>query len=158
MKLSNPLKAILFILGCEAAGMIGTIFTIPAIDSWYSTITKPALNPPSWIFGPVWTTLYALMGIAAFLIWQKGIEKKEVKNALYVFGLQLVLNMIWTPVFFGLHNPGAAYGIIIALWISIVWTIIKFYKISRIAAYLLIPYLLWVSFASYLNYSIWTLN
>lgn len=158
MKLPNPIKAILFIIGCEAAGIFGTIFTMPSITSWYSTLTKPALNPPNWIFGPVWTTLYALMGISAFLIWQKGFEKKEVKKALAVFLLQLVLNMIWTPVFFGLHNTGVAYGIIVALWISIIWTIIKFYKINRLAAYLLIPYLLWVSFASYLNFSIWTLN
>lgn len=158
MKLSNPLKAAIFIIGCEAAGMIGTIFTMPAIPTWYSTITKPALNPPSWIFGPVWTTLYALMGIAAFLIWKKGIEKKEVKSALYVFGLQLILNMAWTPVFFGLRNPGAAYIIIVAMWFSIIWTMIKFYKLNRVATYLLIPYIIWVSFAAYLNLSIWMLN
>jgi tryptophan-rich sensory protein len=158
MKLSNPLKAAICIIGCEAAGMIGTVFTISAIPTWYSTLIKPALNPPSWVFGPAWTTLYALMGIAAFLIWKKGFEKKEVKSALRVFGLQLALNAIWTPVFFGLHNPGFAYFIIVALWFSIIWTMIKFYKINKTATYLLIPYILWVSFAAYLNLKIWTLN
>ncbi|MCX6735199.1 MAG: tryptophan-rich sensory protein [Candidatus Peregrinibacteria bacterium] len=158
MKLSNPLKAAICIIGCEAAGMVGTFFTIAAISTWYVTLTKPALNPPNWIFGPVWTTLYALMGIAAFLIWKKGIEKKEVKSALGIFGLQLILNMIWTPIFFGLKNTGAAYAIIVAMWFAIICTMIKFYKINRTATYLLIPYILWVSFAAYLNLSIWLLN
>lgn len=158
MKLSNPLKVAICIIGCEAAGMIGTFFTISAISTWYSTLIKPALNPPNWIFGPVWIILYALMGISAFLVWKKGFEKKEVKSALATFGIQLALNAIWTPIFFGLQKPGIAYFVILALWCSIIWTMIKFYKINRTATYLLIPYILWVSFASYLNFSIWMLN
>ena len=118
------------------------------------------------MFGPVWTALYALMGIAAFLVWRNGWEKKEVKLALGVFGIQLFLNAIWSIIFFGLHgstwltinNLGWALVDIVALWLAIVWTIAVFYKISKPAAYLLVPYLLWVSFASYLNYSIWVLN
>lgn len=158
MKLSNPLKVAICIIGCELAGMIGTFFTISAISTWYSTLIKPVLNPPSWIFGPAWTTLYALMGISAFLIWKKGFEKKEVKKSLVIFALQLFLNTIWSPIFFGLQNPGLAYIVIVALWCSIIWTMIKFYRINRTATYLLIPYILWVSFASYLNFSIWMLN
>ena len=158
MKISNPLKLAICVIGCELAGMLGSVFTISAIPTWYATLQKPALNPPSWIFAPVWITLYVLMGIAAFLVWRKGSEKKEVKKALAVFILQLILNAIWTPIFFGLHNPGLGLIVIIALWLSIIWTMISFHKISRAAMYLLVPYLLWVSFASYLNYSIWALN
>jgi benzodiazapine receptor len=142
----------------ESAGIIGSIFTASAIPQWYATLAKPALNPPSWIFGPVWTTLYALMGIAAFLVWQKGISRADVKKALSVFGFQLVLNASWSIVFFGLQSPAWALVNIIAMWLAIVWTMILFYKISKPAMWLLVPYILWVSFASYLNYSIWMLN
>jgi translocator protein len=150
----------------ELAGVIGSIFTVSAIPNWYDGLIKPVLNPPAWVFGPVWTTLYALMGIAAFLIWKAGWGKKEVKIALGVFGIQLFLNAMWSIVFFGatsltaggLNNIGWALIDIALLWFAIVWTIILFYKISKPAAYLLIPYLLWVSFASYLNYSLWMFN
>ena len=142
----------------ELAGIIGSIFTVSAIPNWYSTLVKPALNPPSWVFGPVWTTLYALMGIAAWLVWKSGWERKEIKVALGVFGIQLFLNAIWSIIFFGLQSPGWALVDIVVLWFAIVWTMFVFYKISKPAAYLLVPYILWVSFASYLNYSIWMLN
>ncbi|OGG92460.1 TspO protein [Candidatus Kuenenbacteria bacterium RIFCSPLOWO2_12_FULL_42_13] len=158
MKLNNFFKLVIAIGVSELAGIIGSVFTISAIPNWYAGLVKPALNPPAWVFGPAWTTLYTLMGIAAFLVWRMGWERKEVKMALEVFGIQLFLNAIWSIIFFGLQNPGWALVDIILLWLAIVWTMVVFYKISRPAAYLLVPYLLWVSFASYLNYSIWMLN
>ncbi len=156
--MKNYLKLIIAIVVCELAGIIGSIFTASAIPTWYVTLAKPALNPPSWIFGPVWTTLYALMGIAVFLVWQKGIHHKHVRKAVAVFALQLVLNTMWSIVFFNFENPGWAFVNIVAMWLAIVWTMILFYKISKPAMWLLVPYILWVSFAAYLNYSIWILN
>jgi len=154
----NIFKAVVAVLISELAGVIGSVFTAPSIATWYATLTKPALNPPAWVFGPVWTTLFALMGIAAFLIWEKGLNRKDVKIALSLFAVQLVLNTLWSVVFFGLHNPGAAFAEIILLWLAIFATSIAFYKISRPAAWLLIPYIAWVSFAGYLNFLLWTLN
>ncbi len=164
MRVNNFFKLIIAIVVSELAGVIGSVFTISAIPTWYAELVKPALNPPAWVFGPAWTTLYALMGIAAFLIWSsyakasEGQAKRKIKLALGVFGIQLFLNAIWSIIFFGLHSPGWALVDIVLLWLAIVWTMVVFYKISRPAAYLLVPYLLWVSFASYLNYSIWMLN
>lgn len=158
MKLTNFFKLIIAVAVCELAGVIGSVFTVSAIPDWYAGLVKPALNPPSWVFGPVWTTLYFLMGIAAFLLWRKGFERKDVKMALGLFSVQLFLNAIWSIIFFGLHNPGWALVDIILLWLAIIWTIIVFYRISRSTAWLLAPYILWVSFAAYLNYSIWMLN
>ena len=155
---SDWLKLIIAVLVSEFAGVIGSIFTISAIPAWYATLAKPALNPPSWLFGPVWTTLYLLMGIAAFLVWRKGWNNKGVKAALSLFGVQLILNALWSIIFFGLHSPAWALIEIIAMWIAIVSTIAVFAKISRSAAWLLAPYILWVSFALYLNYAIWRLN
>ncbi|HUC02105.1 MAG TPA: TspO/MBR family protein [Candidatus Paceibacterota bacterium] len=152
------LKLIIAVVVSEAAGVIGSIFTVSAIPIWYATLAKPALNPPAWIFGPVWTTLYLLMGIAAFLVWRKGWNSKGVKAALSLFAIQLILNALWSIIFFGLHSPAWALIEIIAMWIVIVATITAFSKISRSAAWLLAPYILWVSFALYLNYSIWRLN
>lgn len=158
MKIPNWLKLILAIGVSELAGIIGAVFTSPAIPTWYATLTKPELNPPAWVFGPVWTTLYALMGIAAYLIWKQGINKHTVRVALELFAVQLGLNTLWSLVFFGLHNPGGALIVIVGLWLMIVATIAAFYKLSKPAAWLLAPYLLWVSFASYLNYALWALN
>lgn len=152
------LRLIIAIVVTQFAGLIGSLFTLSKIPTWYATLIKPALNPPSWVFGPVWTTLYLLMGISAFLIWQQGWEKREVRLALGVYALQLVLNMSWSIVFFGMQNPGLALVNIILLFISIICTMIVFYRISRPAMYLLIPYILWVGFASYLNYAIYALN
>jgi translocator protein len=121
--------------------------------TWYDLLVKPALNPPSWVFGPAWTVLYVLMAVAALLVW-----KKKKWNALAVFGIQLGLNLIWTPLFFGLHSPGWAFVDIVLLWAAIVWTIVAFSKVSKTAAWLLAPYILWVSFAAYLNLSVWMLN
>lgn len=158
MEINSFLKLAIAIVVSEFAGIIGSIFTVSAIPTWYATLVKPTLNPPSWIFGPVWTILYALMGIAAFLVWKKGWDRKDVRKALAVFGLQLVLNAVWSIIFFGLHSPLWALVDIILMWLAIVWTMVLFYKISKPAMWLLVPYILWVSFATYLNYSIWILN
>ncbi len=153
-------KIVLAIVVCELAGIVGSAFTISSVSSWYVTLLKPALNPPSWVFGPVWTLLYLLMGISVFLVWE---NKSEVaaadrKRGLILFAIQLVLNALWSIFFFGFHDPALALLDLIALWIAILATMIWFYKISRPAMYLLLPYILWVSFAMYLNYSIYALN
>ena len=171
MKINNIFKLVIAIVVSELAGIIGSVFTMSSIAGWYAGLVKPALNPPAWVFGPVWTTLYALMGIATWLVWKQWDQgnpstKLKVKIALAIFGLQLFLNAIWSIIFFGstsltingLNNIGIAFIDIAALWLAIVWTMVVFYKISKPACYLLVPYLLWVSFASYLNYSIWMLN
>lgn len=158
MKLNTALRLLIAIGVCEAAGIVGALFTTPSISTWYTTLTKPALNPPAWIFAPVWTTLYLLMGIAAFLIWQKGLKKKEVKTALLIFIGQLLLNGLWTILFFGFHQIFFALIEIVLLWCAILASIVTFSKLSRSAAYLLVPYLLWVTFATYLNAAFWILN
>ena len=165
MKLNNLFKLVIAIGISEMAGIIGSVFTISAIPNWYAGLVKSALNPPSWVFGPVWTTLYALMGISLFLVWKQHssiLENVRMlrmwKIGIAAFFVQLSLNAVWSIIFFGLQNPGWALIDIAFLWLAIVWTITVFYKISKPAAYLLLPYLLWVSFASYLNYSIWALN
>lgn len=146
---------------CEGAGVIGSLFTAPAVGSaWYLELAKPALQPPSWIFAPVWVMLYALMGVAAWLVWRndKGAAPSARRWALLLFAGQLALNMYWSTTFFGNQDVGAALGVIVALWLAIVSTIAAFWPISRAAAWLLAPYLLWVTFAAYLNYAIWALN
>ena len=152
------LKLIGFILACEILGSIGSLATAPAIRGWYQTLVKSPLNPPNWVFGPVWTLLFALMGIALFWVWEKGLKKKPVKEALIYFGLQFTANIIWSFLFFGAKLPGMAFADIIILWLLILATIIKFYRISKPAGLILIPYLLWVSFASFLNWSVVILN
>ena len=158
MKINNALKLIVAILLSELAGIVGSVFTMPSVTGWYVGIAKPAINPPAWVFGPVWTTLFALMGIAAFLVWRKGLDRRDVKIALSIFAGQLVLNTLWSMIFFGLHSPGGALVEVVLLWLAMVATIIAFARISKPAAWLLAPYVLWVSFAAYLNYSIWILN
>jgi tryptophan-rich sensory protein len=158
MKINNISKLIIAIMISEFAGIIGSVFTAPSITGWYAGIIKPDLNPPAWVFGPVWTTLFALMGIAAFLVWKKGLDRRDVKIALGIFIGQLVLNTLWSIIFFGFKSPGVAFVEIIFLWLAILATIIAFAKISKPAAWLLVPYILWVSFAAYLNYSIYALN
>lgn len=158
MKLSNPVKLAIAIIVSQMAGIIGAVFTSSAIPVWYAGLVRPEFAPPNWVFGPVWTTLFAMMGVAAFLVWKKGLGRKDVRLALGVFGGQLVLNTLWSILFFGLQSPGAALIEIGVLWLAILATIIVFYRISKPAAWLLVPYILWVSFASFLNYSIWALN
>jgi len=153
----NWIKLIISIVGCQFAGIIGSFFTRKSIPVWFSNLKKPEFNPPDWIFGPVWITLYLLMGISFYLIW-KNEDNPSIKTAVVVFIFQLVLNSLWTIIFFGLKSFGIAFLEIIVLWIFILICIIQFYPISVTASVLLIPYLIWVSFASILNYSIWKLN
>ena len=145
------------IIIAQLAGAVGSIFTAPSIQSWYVFLEKPFFAPPNWLFAPAWITLYALMGIAAFLVWQKR-RKVEVKSALYFYFAQLLLNASWSVAFFGLQNPFLGFLVIIALWLLILVTMVKFYKIERIAGLLFIPYILWVTFATMLNFAIWQLN
>ena len=141
-----------------AAGAIGALFTTPAIPVWYAALTKPALTPPAWVFGPVWTLLYVLMGIALFLIWDNRTVTGGRRPAFRAFFVQIILNVAWSAVFFGSHAMLAGFIVIAALWLSIIWTIFRFSKVSPAAAWLLAPYILWVSFASYLNLAIYLLN
>jgi benzodiazapine receptor len=140
-------------------GLFGSIFTsADSLANWYANLIKPPFNPPNWIFGPVWTSLYIMMGVSAFLVWQKALDKKSVRLALICFLVQLALNALWTPLFFGLRSPLLGLIDIILLFFAIIVTVFYFFKISAPAALLLIPYLLWVSFATVLNAAIYRLN
>jgi tryptophan-rich sensory protein len=151
------MKLVISIIICQLAGMIGSVFTMPAIPGWYVSLNKPSFGPPNWLFGPVWILLYTLMGISLYLVWsRKG--SAGAKTALILFAIQLGLNTLWSLIFFGLRLPSAAFLEILVLWLFILLTILKFFPISKVAAYLLIPYLLWVSFASLLNFYIFRLN
>ncbi len=158
MKFKDFLHLMVAVVVSELAGIIGSVFTTSSVSSWYPTLVQPELAPPSWVFGPVWTTLYALMGIAAFLVWKKGWDRADVRFALGLFFVQLVVNSLWSFVFFGAQNIGGALIVIALLWTLIILTIIFFGKLSKTAGWLLVPYLLWVSFASYLNYAYFLLN
>jgi len=154
----NWLKLVIAIFVSELAGVIGAIFTAPAIPTWYAALNKPGFTPPSAVFAPVWTLLFLLIGIAAYLVWNEGFGKREVRIALAIFLLQLGLNVFWTYLFFGLQNPLAGFAEIIFLWLAILATIIAFSRVSTLAALLLVPYILWVSLAATLNYFIVALN
>jgi len=179
--MQNTAKFIISILICEGAGIAGSFFTAPAIPIWYVSLQKPDFSPPNWVFAPVWTVLFLLMGISLYLVWAKNwkIEAPENKsaekawnpvstklwsgswkeeNAVAIFILQLVLNILWSVIFFGLKLPGPAFFEILMLWFAILYTIVNFFRISKLAAYLLIPYIVWVSFAAVLNFSIAALN
>lgn len=156
--MNNITKLISCILGCQLVGILGTPFTISAIPTWYATLNKPFFSPPNWIFAPVWTLLYLLMGVSLYLIWTHRGKKKQTREAIMYFLAQLACNFLWTPVFFGLKSPFLALIVIIIMWILIVFTIKRFYALSKTAGYLLIPYLSWVSFATMLNAAILLLN
>jgi tryptophan-rich sensory protein len=159
MKLANPAKLIVSCAVPILVGVAGSLFTTAdTLNNWYAKLNKPAFNPPDWVFGPVWTTLYILMGIAAFLVWQKGLDNKLVRVALLCFVVQLALNALWTPLFFGLRSPLAGLIDIVLLLSAIDLTTILFLRISKPAAVLLAPYILWVLFATILNASIFLLN
>ena len=136
---------------------LGAVATTPEIGGWYKTLAKPTWNPPDRVFGPVWTTLFVLMGIAAWLVWQRAGFMAATKP-LSLFAVQLVLNVAWSWIFFGLHQPGWAFVEIVILWLAIVATTMAFFRCSKIAGWLLVPYLAWVSFASVLNFTIWRMN
>jgi translocator protein len=154
----NPIKLISSLIICLLAGFIGSFFTSSSITTWYLTLNKPFFNPPNWLFGPVWTILYLMMGVSLYIIWDKGINNKISKIAISLFFIQLTLNVLWSIIFFGLKSPLFALIEIIFLLIFILLTIIYFYKISKFASYLLVPYLMWVSFATILNFAIYYLN
>ena len=158
MKLWDILKLVLTVLVCQTAGALGGLVTARQIPIWYAALTKPFFTPPSWLFGPVWFLLYALMGIAVFLVLRKGWHTPGVRTAVYFFAAQLFLNTLWTPLFFGLHWLLPAFIEIVLLWILIWLTYQRFFKLSRAAGFLLIPYWIWVSFASALNLAFWLLN
>ena len=181
MKTNNFFKLVIAVALSELAGAVGAIFTTPSISSWYATLAKPELSPPNWIFAPVRITLYALMGVSLYLVWKNDWKVKnhileqrrkawnylserfwtgswQKQNVIAIFSLQLFLNILWSFIFFGLKLPGLAFFEILALWFAILYTIVNFYRISKASAYLLLPYIVWVSFAVYLNYAIWALN
>ena len=156
-KIMNKIyKFIISLLICLGAGGIGSLFNISAIPTWYATINKASFNPPNWAFAPAWTILFILMAIALYLVWSS--KAKNIKNAMIIFSIQLVLNILWSAIFFGLKSPALAFAEIIILWIAIFVNIIYFYRVNKTAGYLLIPYLIWVTFASSLNYYAWILN
>jgi tryptophan-rich sensory protein len=154
--MNKYLKLFISLLLPQIAGGLGAFFTLSSVQSWYLTLNKPSWNPPSWLFGPVWTTLYVLMGIACFLIWKS--EHPRKKQVLTLYFLQLFLNSLWSPAFFGAQNPMLGILVIVPMWASILACILLFRKINTWAAVLMIPYLLWVSFATVLNATIWYLN
>jgi benzodiazapine receptor len=143
-----------WLLLCFAAASLGAVF-MPG--DWYAALKKPAWNPPGWMFGPVWSALYMMMAVAAWLVWQRGGFAAQ-RRPLGFFLAQLALNALWTPLFFGLHQPGVAFAEIVLLWLAIAWTIVAFWPVHRVAAGLLVPYLAWVSFAAVLNGTLWRLN
>ncbi|MEC3964899.1 TspO/MBR family protein [Flagellimonas halotolerans] len=146
------------VLICLAIGFLSSIATQSSVNDWYLSLNKPSFTPPNWLFAPVWTALYIMMGIAAGIVWSKGYHHIWVKTALYHFVFQLLLNALWSIVFFGLKNPLAGMVVILALLTVIILTIKWFKVISKPAALLMIPYVLWVAFAAALNYKIWELN
>jgi len=181
MKYNNSLKLLTSIIICELAGVVGSVFTTPEIGSWYRNLNKPSFNPPDWLFGPVWTILFILTGVSLYLVWSKKWEpksktsRKKIKswnllsqnfyngkwrkaNIILIFAAQLILNVLWSIIFFGMHSPSAAFFELLMLWSAIIFTIINFYRVSKTAALLLLPYILWVSFAAVLNLFIWILN
>ncbi|MFA9190400.1 TspO/MBR family protein [Flavobacterium sp. FZUC8N2.13] len=157
--MNKIVKILAAVVICLAIGYFSGIVTRSAILDWYPTLEKPIFNPPNWIFAPVWTALYIMMGVAAGLVWNRiSIETEAVKKAMVFFIIQLALNALWSYLFFGLRNPMLAGLEIIVLWLMIYETYLQFSKINKTAGYLFIPYLAWVSFAAVLNASIWWLN
>ena len=157
MELRNYFKLPISILLCLLAGILGSTFT-STTTAWYLNLTKPWFQPPGWLFGPVWTILYISMGISLYLIWKKGFEKKGIRKAVYIFLIQLLLNGLWSFVFFGFQDLLLSSINIIVLWILLLMTIWRFYEISKRAGILLVPYLIWVTFATLLNLSIFVIN
>lgn len=157
-RVRNIIKFLISIIVCLTVGVVGGVVTSPQIPAWYASLRKPVFSPPNWVFAPVWTLLYFLMGISVFLIWQKGEEKKKVKKALGVFAGQLGLNFLWSIFFFGLRSPILGLIDILFLWGMIIWAVEVFYPLNKTAALLLLPYFLWVSFASVLNAVVFFLN
>jgi benzodiazapine receptor len=158
VRIRNPRILILCIVLCVIVGSLGSLFTAPAIPVWYAGLDKPSFSPPNWLFGPVWTALFILMGVSLYLVLEKGISRVGVRTAVIIFCAQFALNLLWSALFFGLRSPIMGLIDIIVLWGMIVLTTYRFYSISKRAAYLMVPYIMWVSFASALNLAIYLLN
>ncbi len=151
----NLIRFVVSVAVCEAAGIVGSVFTISAIPSWYAALQKPWFTPPNWLFAPVWLVLYLLMGATLYLLWGR---RPQSRAALVAFGAQLAFNVAWSAVFFGAHELFLGFVVIAVLWVAILVTGALSYRVSRSAAALLIPYILWVTIASALNYYVWVLN
>jgi benzodiazapine receptor len=156
--LNSVIKLVISILASLTAGGIGSIFTFKAIPTWYASLKKPRYTPPNRAFGPIWTTLYILMGISVFLIWQMGLATNGAFLAFVLFWVQLAINAIWSIIFFGMKSKGGGVITIIVLWLLIVATMVASFRVSGWAGALLAPYIVWVSIASYLNIGVWQLN
>jgi len=158
MKQGLVIKVIISLAVTFSAPVIASLVTDPAASNWYANLNKPSFNPPGWIFGPVWTVLYILMTVSAALVWYRGLPGQKVRMALALYIVQLVLNALWTPIFFGLQMPLLAFIDIMLLWAAVILTILAFLRVSRYAALLMAPYLIWTTFAAILNFSLWYLN
>ncbi|RZJ63672.1 MAG: tryptophan-rich sensory protein [Flavobacterium sp.] len=157
--MSRYTKILIMVVTCVGVGYLSGVVTRDSVDTWFTTLEKPVFNPPNWLFAPVWTTLYVMMGVAAGLVWDKiDVQREAVRKALLFFAIQLALNALWSILFFGLQNPLLALIEIVVLWLMIYETFVQFNKINKFAGYLFIPYILWVTFATVLNASIWWLN
>ena len=155
---ATAVQIIVGVLLCEGVGLLAAWATQTSVTTWYPTLTKPGFTPPDWLFGPVWTVLYAMMGVAAALVWQRRTEDTTSQSALVLFGVQLLLNGGWSFAFFGARSPGLGLIVIVALWGALAWTTERFFRVRAAAGWLLVPYLLWVTYAGALNLSIWLLN
>jgi tryptophan-rich sensory protein len=156
--MNNISKLVISIAIPVAIGTTAGFFTVTGVGSWYQTINKPSWNPPGWVFGPVWTMLYIMMGVSLYLVWKSDINNHLKRTAIGLFAVQLILNFFWSFIFFDQQQPGWAFVEIIAMWVFILLTIFAFAKVNKTAAWLLVPYISWVSFATILNYTIWKLN
>jgi benzodiazapine receptor len=152
------LKLLVCVAVCQGAGILGSIFTARNIETWYEGLARPAIAPPNWVFAPVWTTLFLLMGVSIFIVWAVGRGRGSTGLTVGLFAFQLALNILWSFLFFGLRSPGAAFVEILFLWLAILLTVVVFFRTSKAAGILLLPYLLWVAFASVLNFAFWRLN
>jgi tryptophan-rich sensory protein len=149
---------LLGVLLCEGVGLLAAWATQTSVTTWYPTLTKPGFTPPDWLFGPVWTVLYAMMGVAAALVWHQRTRSAGRRGALVLFGVQLGLNAAWSFAFFGARSPSLGLVVIAALGGMLAWTTVRFFRVRPAAGWLLVPYLLWVAYAAALNLGIWVLN
>ncbi len=156
--LSDWIKAPVSIISSLLVGFAGNVFNFESLETWYPSLVKPDWTPPNWLFAPVWSTLFILMGISTFLVWREGFDKRIVKIALGVYVIQFALNLMWSWAFFGLQSPLFGFIVIVVLWVAILANIVVYARVSKIAAAILIPYIVWVTIASVLNFSVFILN